>query len=334
MLIIPNEIYFCILDHIAPPTGRLTPEQLGIFTNLSHVCRFFANFCLPRIFEFVDFSGSILRDDTPIGLHNDAIYKTSRESTLCTQIAAKQPLALALAKTVRVCYFTNWKLDDTGSWAVRLRLFADKYIAGMSHMRNIRELKFWESFVDAKHWNAIAALESLEELSFDWCTFLQGPADVEAEKRAKFKVSCLRVVNCHSLLLHQVVAAIDTRYLRTLAVDNKSIDHIDWLSQSAVAELHFTIRKSFGVILAYGDSDLQRLHAILMQTSQSLSALTLFIDDPLQLDGIVRRFFDDPVWKNLPLLRSLRVILYVRFLHGDTITAVRQIFSLSVSHGS
>ena len=71
------------------------PEQLGIFTNLSRVCSFFANFCLPHMFEFVEFSGPIFRDDTPSGPRNDAICKTSRESMLCTQIAAEQPLALA-----------------------------------------------------------------------------------------------------------------------------------------------------------------------------------------------------------------------------------------------
>ena len=327
MPIIPNEIYFCILDYIAPPTGRLWPEQLGIFTNLSRVCRFFANFCLPRIFEFVVFSGSMFSDDTLTGLRND---KTSRESTLCTQIAAKQPLALALAKTVRVCQFTDWKLDDAGSWAVLFREFADKYIAAILHMKNIRELKFRNSFVDAEHWNAITTLESLEELSFDWCTFRQGLADFDAEKSAKVKVSRLRVVNCDSMILYQIIAVIDARYLRTLAVDNKSIGYIDWLSQFALTELHITIRQFFHATPGY--MPVQRLHAILTQTSQSLEALTLFVDDPLQLESIVRRLFDDPVWENLPLLRSLKLL--VQFPFGDTAIAVRQLSSSSVSHGS
>ena len=113
--IIPNEIYFCIFEHIAPPTGRLTSDHLGMFANLSRVCRFFANFCLPRIYEFVEFSGSVFREDTPTRI---AVYETSRETMLCTQIAAKQPLALALAKTVRVCYFAGLYsgLDGTCSW--------------------------------------------------------------------------------------------------------------------------------------------------------------------------------------------------------------------------
>ena len=272
----------------------------------------------------MDFSGPIPHDDTPIGLHNDTIYKTSRESTLCTQIAAKQPLALALAKTVRVCYFTNWKLDDTGSWADRPRPFADKYIAGMLHIKNIRELKFWNSFVDAEHWNAISTLESLKELSFDFCGFRQDLADVEAEKSTKVKVSRLRVVDCDSLLLHQLIAAIDARYLRTLAVDKKFFNHIDWLSQSPLTELHFTIRSIDATV-----DHVPQLRVILMQLHQSLEKLTLYFDVPLQLEDIVRRLFDDPMWKGMPLLRAF--ILCVPYLY--TAIDVRQPSSLSVSHG-
>ena len=95
-------------------------------------------------------------------------------------------------KTVRVFHFADWIFDDTGPWAVRS--FVNKYIAGMLHMKNIRELKFTASFVDAEHRNSIATLGSLEELSFIRCTFLQGPGDVELEKR-------VRALTCsHSLL--------------------------------------------------------------------------------------------------------------------------------------
>ena len=393
---IPNEIYFCIFEHIAPPTGCLSPEQLGIFTNLAGVCRFFANFCLPRIFELVVFSGSIFSNDSP-GFGNDAVYKTSRESTLCTQIAAKQPLALALAKTVRVCHFTDWELDDTGSWAVRL--FVNKYLAGMLHMQNIRKLTFTASFVDAEHWNAIATLGSLEELSFDSCQFLRGPADVEPEKRVRVRVSRLRVVQCDGLCqpvvaidarylrvlkftdsfvdaedwnaiatlesveelsfdrcsfpqdpvdiepqkrvrvkvsrlrvvqcdgLRQPVAAIDARYLRTLAMDFLFLDFVDWLSQSTLTELHVTIWRPFDVTL----DSMQQLHAIL-QAHQSLEALVLFIDCPLSEEDIVRRLFDDPMWNRLPLLRSLT--LRAHLLNIDTAVGVCPLSSLSVSHGS
>jgi hypothetical protein len=307
--IILNEIYFCIFEHIAPPTGRLTPEQLGIFTSLSRVCRFFANFCLPRIFEFVEFSGSIFCNDTPTGYHNDA--KTSREarSTLCTQIAAKQPLALALAKTVRVCHFMDGELDDMGSGAVQL--FANKYTAGMLRMKNIRELKFTSSFVDTKHWDAIATLGSLEELSFDSCTFLKGPADVEPEKRVTVKVSCLRVVECGGR--HQLIAAIDAQYLRTLATDDLFFHYVDWLSQSVLTELYITIlRSSDPLVHLY----LQRLHAI-MKTHQSLEALALVVDTPYPAEDVIRITFDSPVWKELPLLRSLTLSVRFTYLYKD-----------------
>ena len=90
------------------------------------------------------FSGAIFRDAEtgrclPV---NDAIYKASRGTALCTQIAARQPLALAIAKKVKVCHFTDWKLDDTPPWAVRL--LANKW---MLHMQNMRELQFTNGFV-------------------------------------------------------------------------------------------------------------------------------------------------------------------------------------------
>ncbi|KAH0835742.1 hypothetical protein J3R83DRAFT_9567 [Lanmaoa asiatica] len=289
--IVPNEIYLYILEFIAPPIGRLTPEELEIFTNLSRVCRFFANFCLPRSFEFLEFSGTIFRDDTPT-------VKALRAATLCTEIAAKQPLALSLAKRVRICHFTNWDLDDTGSWAVRL--FTKKYTAGVLHMENIRELNFSASFVDAEHWSAIATLESLEKLSFDSCRFLQGPADVASEKRIKVKVSCLRVTNCTGH--RQPVAAIDHRYLRTLTMDYMSFDHVHWLPQSALTELRFCYPQPF-CLNQYWCAEL--VHAVLTQAPRSVEALWLSVDVRTGEAQGVRSMFDDPAWRDLPLLRSL-----------------------------
>ena len=65
------------------------------------------------------------------------------------------PLALALAKTMRVCHFTDWRLDD-------------KYVALMLHMQNLRELKFIMSVVDAIHWNVIATLRRSLGLPMYW----------------------------------------------------------------------------------------------------------------------------------------------------------------------
>ncbi|KAF9233054.1 hypothetical protein BU15DRAFT_16440, partial [Melanogaster broomeanus] len=101
--IIPNEIYLLILEDIAPTSGRLSPEQVDIFINLSLVCRFFGNLCLPRVFEYVEFAG--FGDQTPLAARADF---ASRGLALCEHIAAKEPLALALAECVKVCHLTNW----------------------------------------------------------------------------------------------------------------------------------------------------------------------------------------------------------------------------------
>lgn len=274
-----------------------------MFTNLSSVCRFFANVCLPRIFELLEFSGSIFHDDTPFWLGNDASYKASRESVLCAQIVAQQPLALALAKVVRVCHFADWRLDGEGSWAVRT--FARKYISGMLHMENIRELRFTDSFVDIEHWDAIATLPSLEKLSFLSCLFLQGPADVEPEKRVKVKVSRLQVLHCN-LGFRQALAAIDPQHLRVLDMDHKFLDQVNWRLLSSLIELRFY--DPYGPFQGAEELFMQRLHAFLIQVPQSLEELRLAVDIsglPYILDG---NMFDDPAWRNLSL-RSLALVV-------------------------
>ena len=203
------------------------------------------------------------------------------------------------------------------------------YIAAMLHMTNIRELEFVNSFVGVEHWDAIATLESLEELTLYGCNFLhwQGPADVGPKKR--IKVPHLRVNGCPKL--RPPIAAIDPRYLRTLAVDNKFFDHVDWLSPSALTELYITILpwQTIDVTLDH----MQRLHTILVQAHQSLEKVTVFFDEPLGLEDVVRGMFDNPVWKNMPLLCSLTLI--ARFEYDEIINyKVRQLSSSSVSHGS
>ena len=225
--IVPNEIYLCIFEHIAPPTGDLTSEQLRTFANLSRICRFFANFCLPRIFESVDFSCMFLP-------HRNikAVYKTSRETILGTQIAAKQPLALALAKRVRTCHFTDRAFHRMGQG---VPLLTDKCIAVMSHMRHIRELRIFQCAVGPEHWEVIASLGSLEELRFFECLFLRGLADLEPEKRVWVKPSRLSVVRCSEP--RQLVVAIDVQYLRTLATDAVIFRQIDGLLPQSLEAL-------------------------------------------------------------------------------------------------
>ena len=131
-------------------------------------------------------------------------------------------------------------------------------------MRNIRELAFFRSFVDAEHWDAIVALPSLEELSFHLCQFLKGPADLEPAKRVRVKPSRLSMVG--STGFRQPLAAIDVRYLRALTTDTLFFKLVDSLPQS-------------------------------------LEALALLIDDSLELD-LVPWMLYELVWKNLTLLQS------------------------------
>ncbi|KAI9574175.1 hypothetical protein HD554DRAFT_5528 [Boletus coccyginus] len=271
--IIPNEIYLCIFEHVAPPTSCLTSEQLGMVANLSRVCRFFANLCLPRLFEFLEFSGAVGREDPPTQSqwHRDATYRTLRATTLCTQIDAKQPLALALARRVKTCHFTNWKPYSRESG---YKLSANfKYLATMLHsgLRHIRELGFFDGIVGPEHWDAVAALPSLEELAFISCYFYQHHADRELEKRvrARVKLSCLWVVG-HHMDSCGPLAAIDTRHLRTLSTDTQLLKRA-------------------------------------RPTPQSLEALTLRVyiyDSLLGLDHF-RSTLDELVWKKLPLLKWL-----------------------------
>ncbi|KAG6373660.1 hypothetical protein JVT61DRAFT_6326 [Boletus reticuloceps] len=284
--LIPNEIYLHIFEYIAAPKGPLAPEELAIFTKLSYVCRFFANHCLARIFEYVEFSGSVFRDDTPTGLRHDAAHKPSRESTLCTQIAAKQSLALAIAKTVRVCRFVNWRLDDTGSWAVQL--FANRFINAITHMKHLRELRFCNSFVDARHGNAIATLGSLEKLVFDACNFVQASThtNVSEDDGKRVQVSHLQVTRCTGNC--QAIVAIHPRYLRTLVVDMTLAQHVDWLGQSALTELHL---RSNRVFFLTRDRYLERLPIILARAPESLEVLSITFDDGLGTEYTPLRSF-------------------------------------------
>jgi hypothetical protein len=234
------------------------------------------------------------------------VHTNCREAASCTRPCQDS----------EICHFTSWQLRDTSLWVVPL--FFKTYITGMSHMKNIRELRFTLCFVGAEHWNVIATLESLEELSFNCCTFPQGPAKVKPMKRVVAKLSRLWVVGCHGPLLQQLVMAIDAQYLCTLGVDDESISHIDCASQSALTTLHFSTWQPFNATLDH----IQRLHAILMQASQSLEELTLSLDAHPQLDDIVRWLFDDFTWKKMPLLCSLG--LSVSYTSEDPRPGIRQ----------
>jgi hypothetical protein len=280
----PNEIYLIILEHIAPTSTRLYSEQFLTLSNLSRVCRFFANLCLPRIFEYLSFFG--------FATGNNAFHMDSRARILCQHIAAKQPLALSLAHCVKVCHFTGFGNFNESVWAV----YRGLYNSGMPHMKNLRELKFSRSIVKKVHWDAVATLESLEILDFSVCTFVDGPADVDPDKRLTVKVPCLSVHGCNGY--PQLLAAIDTRHLRTLTMDLEFADHVDWLSETALIELRVY------------DYDIKRLtmasptrvKRLLCQMPQSIQVLRLPFRTFSEID---ESLFVDPAWKTMPLLRSL-----------------------------
>ncbi|KAF8452236.1 hypothetical protein L210DRAFT_3638804 [Boletus edulis BED1] len=245
--LVPNKIYLHIFEYIAPPTGPLAPEELAIFTKLSYVCRFFANHCLARMFEYFEFAG----------------FHQSCESMLCTQIAAKQSLTLAIAKTVRVCRFSHWIIYKTDSWAV---LFAPRFIDAISHMKHLRELRFCNSSVDARLWNAIAMLGSLEKLVFDECHFVPVSAhtSVSEDDSKRIQVSHLQVMACTGNC--QAIVAIHPRYLCMLVVDMTLAQHIDWLGQSALTELHLCFKPVFFLTQ---DRYLERLPIVLACAPES-----------------------------------------------------------------
>ncbi|KIJ08033.1 hypothetical protein PAXINDRAFT_173118, partial [Paxillus involutus ATCC 200175] len=156
----------------------------------------------------------------------------SRLRMLCEQILAKEPRALSIAQCVKVCRITDWEFGVNVPRAVHP--FSRLYVSGMARMKNIRKIEFFRSSVKNAHWDVITILESLEELSFAHCNFMDGPAGVDPSKRLKVNVPCLRVYGCSGC--RQPSAAIDPRYLRTLIMDHDFADRVDWLSETALTE--------------------------------------------------------------------------------------------------
>ena len=252
---------------------------------------------------------------------------SSRESVLCAQLEAKQPLALAIAKVVRVCHFKGWGIDEAKSCAVQL--LSRKYITGMSYMTNIRELMFSDTLVDERHWNVIVNLSSLEELSFSCCLFRHTPADVEPEKW--LKVSRLQVVCCRSGGVRLPFTAINPQYLRALDMDHKFLDQVDWHLLSSLTELRFHDYQchGYGTLTGTEGQFMERLHAFLMQAPRSLKELRLLVDDGGVAHIPVRSMFDHPAWGNLSLLRSLTFV--VESFSSDSFSYVSQTPSSSTS---
>ncbi|KAI9462070.1 hypothetical protein HD554DRAFT_1469321 [Boletus coccyginus] len=127
----------------------------------------------------------------------------------------------------------------------------------------------------AIHWNAIATLPSLEDLSFHSCRFPGGPAYVEPEKRVKAKPSRLWLLDA-TTGFREPFASIDVRCLRALAADPESF---------------------FNLVL---------FHSF----PQSLEALALsLVDGPPDVEHQIRLMLDELVRKNQPLLQSLTLCI-------------------------
>ncbi|KAF9232244.1 hypothetical protein BU15DRAFT_67650 [Melanogaster broomeanus] len=122
----------------------------------------------PRIFEYVEVSG--FGHVGSLAIRNGS---ASRGKTLCQHIAAKQPLALALAR------------------CVKLQTLSQIQFTGLSHMTNICKLRISHLTVDITFWDVAATLESLQELCFKHCDFSESPVDLDPDK--KLKVPCLEV---------------------------------------------------------------------------------------------------------------------------------------------
>ncbi|KAF9233050.1 hypothetical protein BU15DRAFT_80520 [Melanogaster broomeanus] len=318
--IIPNEIYLTIFEHVALPSARLSPEQLETFTNLCLVCRSFGNLCLPRVFEHVEIHGFGNRAPlTRVGGHAPLTDSSaSRGRMLCQHIAAKEPLALELARCVKVCYVTNWPLGLEVS--SELQMLSQIYLTGIARMKHIHELKISYSNVKTDHWNVISTLESLQELRFHYCDFLESRADLDPDK---VKVLCFEAKLCRGA--YHPSAAIDSRHLRTLVIHLTNAqfgDEVGWVSETAVTELQICIDPVIPM------SHIRHLQDILHHTARSLQVLTLPIYPFSDRSQIL---FEDPAWRNMPHLRSLT--LRVQYRDISPMAVIRWICDAVRVHG-
>ncbi|KAG9312600.1 hypothetical protein JVU11DRAFT_6997 [Chiua virens] len=307
--IIPNEIHLHIFEHLFPLLRRLDDEALRTLSRLSAVCRFYANLCLPRVYEYVELS--VPQDDHKSPTAPDGVYDISSGTTLFSQIAANQPLALSLARCVRSCHFRNGRIDYLlGADIKKHGPTPKEYIVAVSQMTNIRELKFSCDFVNQDHWRTIMSLESLEELCFDGCTFLRDPVNTTPQQSIKLHIHRLQVTVCFGDF--QPIAAIDAPFLRVVATDDCIVNDIDWLPRSPYTE--FSLYLCHGI--PYFDEDGWEGHAVLERVPQTIKTLSLAIDldhDYGPASGSTDGIFDGledilaaPAWNsNLRLLRSL-----------------------------
>ncbi|KAF9229975.1 hypothetical protein BU15DRAFT_84235 [Melanogaster broomeanus] len=240
---------------------------------------------------------------------------------LCQHIAAKEPLALALAECVKVCRVTNCRLGLGGS--SNLEMLSQIYLAGMARMKNIRELEISHSNVTTDYWDVISTLELLQKLCYHSCDFLESPVGIDPDR--KVKVPYLEAMRCNRP--YHMYAAVDARHLRTLVIDMMDVDfgyETDWLSLSGTAVTELRIYSHHIPAIWH----IRRLQEILRHTAHSLQALTLLI---YPFSDVTQVLFEDPAWRNMPHLRSLT--LQVRCREMSPMAVIRWVCDGVRVHG-
>ncbi|KAI6024235.1 hypothetical protein EDC04DRAFT_2725756 [Pisolithus marmoratus] len=291
---IPAEIYLEILEYLAPPGEALSPEQTKTLTRLAGACKLFCHIALPRIYERVSIVGHVhYRHDNLL---------SSRGASLCGRIASREDLALWAAKCVRECNFRDWLLKSEGSWAVSM--FAERYASSLRHMTNIRRLTFFECFITNKHWRAIMALGTLEELVFDRCGFagtIQVKDGIQAAQPVKLGVPSIEFYEGGAH--HRIAAeAFDLGGLRSLKTDIPFAKLLDWPQDCILEQFH--LRE-----IDYKDPvHCSALKPILRQTGQSVTELKLSFYDGILLPNF-GHYFQDSWPGNIRNLRSLTLVV-------------------------
>lgn len=217
--LIPNEIYLAIFERMAPTDQPLREQDVGSFSALALVCRFFCSVALPRVFERITFSG-----DT-----NGNRTQASRKTKWARQIVANTEPAKSVALYVKECTFECWDPNKEEKWL--LFPFATLYCQAMACMSNIRKVVFSTSFVKKDHWEALAELKQLDALEFCFCSFIEDPSDKELTVRTvvlfgtrgfttTFTLRPIATTSMRLLNADDVEAVLKVVAFRQLAIDN------------------------------------------------------------------------------------------------------------------
>ncbi|KAG1782132.1 hypothetical protein EV702DRAFT_1192789 [Suillus placidus] len=204
---------------MAPTDQPLREQDVGTFSALALVCRFFCSVALPRVFERITFSGDMNGNRT----------QASRKTKWARQIVANTEPAKSVALYVKECTFVRWDPNKEAKWI--LFPFATLYCQAMACMSNIRKVVFSTSFVKKDHWEALAELKQLDVLEFRFCSFIEDPSDKELTVRTvmlfgtrgsttTFTLRPIATTSMRSLDADDVEAVLKVVAFRQLDIDN------------------------------------------------------------------------------------------------------------------